>query len=113
MNLLENFSQLLYCQDPPASVIFSIEPSKPSSLPTKSSIVACEEGPGIFAKAMALGSLLLVIFSLPVSLFFVVKVVQVIREGGREGGERYVGQYLNLFEFKSFVAEINLNAENF
>jgi len=38
--------------------------------------VACEEGPGIFAKAMALGSLLLVIFSLPVSLFFVVKVVQ-------------------------------------
>jgi len=37
---------------------------------------ACEEGPGIFAKAMALGSLLLVIFSLPVSLFFVVKVVQ-------------------------------------
>lgn len=38
---------------------------------------ACEEGPGIFAKAMALGSLLLVIFSLPISLFFVVKVVQV------------------------------------
>ena len=38
---------------------------------------ACEEGPGIFAKAISLGSLLLVIFSLPLSLFFVVKVVQV------------------------------------
>ena len=31
----------------------------------------------MFAKFMALGSLLMVIFSLPVSLFFVVKVVQV------------------------------------
>ena len=41
------------------------------------SVVACEEGPGIFAKAISLGSLLLVIFSLPLSLFFVVKVVQV------------------------------------
>jgi len=44
--------------------------------PKPSEPVACEEGPGIFAKAMALGSLLLVIVSLPVSLFFVVKVVQ-------------------------------------
>ena len=37
----------------------------------------CEEGAGMFAKFMALVSLLLVIFTLPVSLFFVVKVVQV------------------------------------
>ena len=67
-------------------VIFSIDPNNPTpSLPNSLPIVACEEGPGIFAKAMALGSLLLVIFSLPVSLFFVVKVVQVLREGGREG----------------------------
>ena len=42
-----------------------------------SNVSACEEGPGVFAKFMALGSLLLVIASLPVSLFFVVKVVQV------------------------------------
>ena len=62
--------------------------------PILPNISACEEGPGIFAKAMALGSLLLVIFSLPVSLFFVVKVVQVWREGGIERGR----------------AEINLNA---
>ena len=40
-------------------------------------VPACDEGPGVFAKCMALGSLLLVIASLPVSLFFVVKVVQV------------------------------------
>ena len=39
----------------------------------------CEEGPGMFAKFMALGSLLMVIVSLPISLFFVVKVVQVRR----------------------------------
>jgi len=44
--------------------------------PKPSEAVACEEGPGIFAKAISLGSLLLVIFSLPLSLFFVVKVVQ-------------------------------------
>jgi len=44
--------------------------------PKTSEPVACEEGPGIFAKAISLGSLLLVIFSLPLSLFFVVKVVQ-------------------------------------
>ena len=33
----------------------------------------------MFAKFMALGSLLLVIASLPISLFFVVKVVQVMK----------------------------------
>ena len=33
----------------------------------------------MFAKFMALGSLLMVIVSLPISLFFVVKVVQVRR----------------------------------
>ena len=38
---------------------------------------ACEEGPGLFAKFISLGSLVLVILCLPISLFFVVKVVQV------------------------------------
>ena len=40
-------------------------------------IIACEEGPSVFANFLTLGSLLLVIASLPLSLFFVVKVVQV------------------------------------
>ena len=38
---------------------------------------ACEEGPGIFAHFLTCISLLLVAASLPLSLFFVVKVVQV------------------------------------
>ena len=38
----------------------------------------CEEGPGVFANFLTLGSLLLVVVSLPLSLFFVVKVVQVV-----------------------------------
>ena len=37
----------------------------------------CEEAPGMFANLITLGSLLLVLVSLPLSLFFVVKVVQV------------------------------------
>ena len=37
----------------------------------------CEEGPGMFANFLTLGSLILVIAALPLSLFFVVKVVQV------------------------------------
>ena len=37
----------------------------------------CEEAPGVFANFITLGSLLLVLVSLPLSLFFVVKVVQV------------------------------------
>ena len=36
----------------------------------------CEEGPGIVAYLLTLGSFLLVAASLPFSLFFVVKVVQ-------------------------------------
>ena len=36
----------------------------------------CEEGPGICALIMTIGSLLLIVVSLPVSLLFVVKVVQ-------------------------------------
>merc|ERR1719210_1483507 len=36
----------------------------------------CEEAPGMFANLITLGSLLLVLVSLPLSLFFVVKVVQ-------------------------------------
>ena len=37
----------------------------------------CEEAPGLFAQFITLGSMLLVLASLPFSLFFVVKVVQV------------------------------------
>ena len=39
--------------------------------------IQCEEGPGLVAYLLTLGSLLLVAASLPLSLFFVVKVVQV------------------------------------
>ena len=39
--------------------------------------IACEEGPGVCALALTIFSLLLIIVSLPLSLFFVVKVVQV------------------------------------
>ena len=41
----------------------------------------CEEAPGVFANFITLGSLLLVLVSLPLSLFFVVKVVQVRDQG--------------------------------
>ena len=37
---------------------------------------ACEEGPGLFAHILTLLSLLLIIVSLPISLLWVVKVVQ-------------------------------------
>ena len=37
----------------------------------------CEEGPGVCALLMTVVSLLLILISLPVSLVFVVKVVQV------------------------------------
>ena len=37
----------------------------------------CEEGPGVCAFAMTIFSLFLIIVTLPLSLFFVVKVVQV------------------------------------
>ena len=40
--------------------------------------IQCEEGPGVVAYLLTLGSLLLVLVSLPLSLFFVVKVVQVL-----------------------------------
>ena len=39
-------------------------------------ISVCEEGPGICALIMTIGSLLLIVVSLPLSLLFVVKVVQ-------------------------------------
>ena len=39
--------------------------------------IPCEEGPGIVAYLLTLGSFLLVTATLPFSLFFVVKVVQV------------------------------------
>merc|ERR1719322_1085175 len=38
--------------------------------------IACEEGPGICALLLTIGSLFLIAASLPLSLFFVVKVVQ-------------------------------------
>ena len=40
--------------------------------------IQCEEGPGVVAHLLTLGSFLLVAASLPFSLFFVVKVVQVV-----------------------------------
>ena len=40
--------------------------------------IPCEEGPGLVAYLLTIGSLLLVMLSLPLSLFFVVKVVQVL-----------------------------------
>ena len=43
--------------------------------------IQCEEGPSIVAYILTLGSLLLVLVSLPLSLFFVVKVVQVRDQG--------------------------------
>ena len=39
--------------------------------------VQCEEGPGVCALALTIFSLILIIVSLPLSLLFVVKVVQV------------------------------------
>ena len=39
--------------------------------------IQCEEGPGVVAYLLTLGSFLLVAASLPFSLFLVVKVVQV------------------------------------
>ena len=41
-------------------------------------IPACEEGPGICAMMLTIVSLVLIVVSLPLSLFCVVKVVQVI-----------------------------------
>ena len=38
---------------------------------------ACEEGPGVFAHLLTLASLLVILVTLPLSLFWVVKVVQV------------------------------------
>ena len=40
--------------------------------------IQCEERPGVVAYLLTLGSFLLVAASLPFSLFFVVKVVQVV-----------------------------------
>ena len=39
---------------------------------------ACEEGQGVCAHLMVIGSILLILVTLPFSLMFVVKVVQVI-----------------------------------
>ena len=43
-----------------------------------SSFLGCEEGAGLCAMLITIGSLLLIVASLPLSLFFVVKVVQVM-----------------------------------
>ena len=42
-----------------------------------SEVLQCDEGPGIVAYLLTLGSFVLVTATLPFSLFFVVKVVQV------------------------------------
>ena len=41
-------------------------------------VAVCEEGPGLFAHLLTLLSLLIIILTLPVSLVWVVKVVQVL-----------------------------------
>ena len=41
--------------------------------------LVCEEGPSVCALLMTITSLLLILVSLPLSLFMVVKVVQVIK----------------------------------
>ena len=42
--------------------------------------LVCEEGPSVCALLMTITSLLLIVVSLPLSLFMVVKVVQVMQE---------------------------------
>ena len=46
-----------------------------------SNVSACEEGPGVVAHLLTIVSLLMIAASLPLSLFMVVKVVQVARKG--------------------------------
>ena len=41
-------------------------------------VAGCEEGAGLCAMFITIGSLILIVVSLPLSLFFVVKVVQVL-----------------------------------
>jgi len=53
-----------------------MENGTPMKLKRKQDPIACEEGPSVFANFLTLGSLLLVCASLPLSLFFIVKVVQ-------------------------------------
>ena len=48
-------------------------------------VLACEEGQGICAHLMVIGSILLIIVTLPFSLVFVVKVVQ---GGGRRNNQK-------------------------
>ena len=45
---------------------------------------ACEEGPGVFAHVLTFLSILLVLVTLPVSLVWVVKVVQVSHSANEE-----------------------------
>ncbi len=47
-------------------------------------ISACEEGPGICAYILTLCSILLLILTLPFSLCFVIKVVQVSQQAGAQ-----------------------------
>ena len=57
-----------------------LEPCSPkmgTSKKTSQDHLACEEGPGICALLMTITSLILIVVSLPLSLFLVVKVVQV------------------------------------
>ena len=56
--------------------------------------VACEEGPGLFAHLLTFLSLLLILLTLPISLVWVVKVVQ---ESNRDSRNNY-SLYLCIFE---------------
>ena len=50
---------------------------KVTNCKTKNHISGCDEGPGVCAMALTIVSLVLILASLPLSLFCVVKVVQV------------------------------------
>jgi len=56
--------------------------------------IACEEGQGICAHLLIVGSILLIIVTFPLSLCFVVKVVQV----------KYFHSYLLIFRTNNFMS---------
>ena len=56
--------------------------------------VACEEGPGLFAHLLTFLSLLLILLTLPISLVWVVKVVQ----GSNRDSRNNYSLYLCIFE---------------
>ena len=81
--------------------------------------LGCEEGPGICALIMTLGSLFLIVVSLPLSLMFVVKVVQeyeraVIFRLGRllSGGARGPGVFF-IIPCVDIYEVIDMRVQNF